>query len=71
MRISRVWDAVHPEILFHGHMHTVGDGTTNDGRRVISLGRDTQEGHLAILDLATLHVEIPKLAQVREANCSG
>lgn len=67
-RISRVWDAVHAQILLHGHMHTRGDGVTDDGRCVISLGRDTQPGHLAFLDLATLNIETPTLAQIRDAS---
>lgn len=68
MRVARVWNAVRPAILLHGHMHTEGDDTTDDGRRVISLGRDVQEGHLAFLDLATLGIDIPTLAQIREGS---
>lgn len=55
-QIQRVWDAVRPEILLHGHMHTAGAGTTADGRRVISLGADNQHANIAELDLATLEL---------------
>lgn len=66
-RIATVWDAVHPELLMHGHMHAPGGGRTDDGRRVSSLGRDTQEGNLTFLDMATLTLESPSLRQIREA----
>lgn len=66
-RVARVWDAVRPDVLMHGHMHAPGAGTTNDGRRVVSLGRDTQDGSLALVDLATLSVVSPSLREIREA----
>lgn len=64
-RVSDVWDAVRPELLIHGHMHAPGGGRTQDGRRVASLGRDGQEGNLAILDMQTLRMETPSLAVIR------
>ncbi|QDE35598.1 metallophosphatase family protein [Microbacterium foliorum] len=64
-RVSEVWDAVRPELLAHGHMHVPAGGKTNDGRRVASLGRDGQEGNLAILDMPTLKMATPSLAIIR------
>lgn len=64
-RVSEVWDAVRPELLAHGHMHVPAGGKTNDGRRVASLGRDGQEGNLALLDMATLKMATPSLAIIR------
>lgn len=64
-RVSEVWDAVRPELLTHGHMHVAAGGKTDDGRRVASLGRDGQEGNLAILDMATLKMATPSLAIIR------
>ena len=64
-RVAEVWDAVRPELLAHGHMHVPAGGKTGDGRRVASLGRDGQEGNLAILDIATLKMATPSLAIIR------
>ncbi|MCT1364102.1 MULTISPECIES: metallophosphoesterase [unclassified Microbacterium] len=66
-RVRRVWDAVHPELLMHGHMHVAGGGTTDDGRRVASLGRDGHEGNVGILDLRTLTMETPSVRQILAA----
>lgn len=66
-RVRRVWDAVRPELLMHGHMHVAGGGATDDGRRVASFGRDTMQGSLAFLDLRTLRLETPTVQQMREA----
>ena len=62
-----MWDAVRPELLLHGHMHTPGGGIAEDGRRVVSLGRDVQEDNLAFLDLSTLTLETPSLHEMRNA----
>lgn len=64
-RVSRVWDAVNPPLAFHGHMHAPGGGTTSDGRRLISLGCNGQEGNLAIVNLGDLTVEVPSLRELR------
>lgn len=64
-RVSEVWDAVRPELLAHGHMHAPGGGKTEDGRRVASLGRDGQEGNLALLDMHSLRMGTPTLAVIR------
>lgn len=66
-RVASVWDAARPELLVHGHMHAPGGGTYGDGRRVASLGRDGQQGNLAILDMKTLRMQTPSLVEIREA----
>lgn len=66
-RVARVWDAVRPELLMHGHIHVAGGGATDDGRRVASFGRDTMQGSLAFLDLRTLRLEVPTVQQMRKA----
>lgn len=66
-RVAQVWDAVKPELLLHGHMHVAGGGATEDGRRVASFGRDTQEGSLAFLNMKTLRMETPSVRQMRAA----
>lgn len=53
-RVDRVWERLHPALLFHGHLHLAGADTTSDGRRIVSLNRDTLDGNVALLDLATL-----------------
>ena len=66
-RVAAVWGAARPELLIHGHMHVPGGGTTADGRRVASLGRDGQQGNLAILEMSTLTMATPSLREIREA----
>lgn len=65
-RVSEVWNGVHPELLAHGHIHAAGGGRMDDGRRVASLGRDTHEGNLGILDMLTLRMSTPSLRELRE-----
>ena len=65
--VSTVWDATRPNLLLHGHMHIPDAGTTDDGRRVISMGCDGQQGNLAFLDLGTLELETPTLREIRTA----
>jgi hypothetical protein len=60
-RVSEVWDAVRPPLLMHGHMHLPAIGATEAARRVVSLGCDGQQGHLALLDLRALAVNIPDI----------
>lgn len=64
-RVSRVWDAVRPELLAHGHMHVGAGGKTADGRRVASLGREGREWNLGILDMNNLRMATPSLAILR------
>jgi len=56
-RVTRVWAALSPRLLAHGHMHRPDAATLDDGRRVLSLGSDGQERNMAILDLRTLETE--------------
>jgi len=53
-RVTRVWDAVWPELLIHGHYHEPGGGRAPDGRRVASLGANGQWGNMLVLDMASL-----------------
>lgn len=54
-QIDRVWDAVRPELLVHGHMHVAGHGMTSDGRRVVALDCDgSGNGNVCLLDLTTM-----------------
>ncbi|MEU4014835.1 metallophosphoesterase [Microbacterium sp. NPDC028030] len=53
-RVQRVSDATQPAVHLHGHMHVYGDVPLADGRRVISLDRDTFAGNAGTLDLSTL-----------------
>lgn len=48
-------------------MHVPGGGATKDGRRVASMGRDTQQGSLGILDMRTLRMQTPSLRDIRTA----
>lgn len=64
-RVSKVWDAVRPELLAHGHLHVGAGGQTADGRRVASLGREGHEWNLGILDLSNLQMATPSLAILR------
>lgn len=65
VRLGRVWDAVRPELLCHGHMHAPGAGQAEDGRRVVSLGCNEQDRSLAFLDLRDLSMEFPSLKTIR------
>ena len=55
-QVEAVWDTVRPRMLFHGHIHEPGAGTTEDGRRVFSLGCDGQRGNVELLDLESLEL---------------
>lgn len=64
-RVSKVWDAVRPELLAHGHLHVGAGGQTEDGRRVASLGREGHEWNVGFLDMASLRMATPSLAILR------
>jgi len=53
LQVQKVWDATRPKLLVHGHIHAAGDGTTDDGRRVLSLGCNGQRGNVRIVHLRT------------------
>lgn len=65
VRLAQVWDAVRPKLLLNGHMHAPGAGVKEDGRRVVSLGCNGQEGSIAILNVADLSVEMLSLRAIR------
>lgn len=53
-RVTKLWDAVSPNILLHGHMHIPDEIELADGRRVVSMGCDYQRGNIGVLDLDDL-----------------
>lgn len=53
-RVTEVWEATHPRLLLHGHMHAADEKVLADGARVVSLGRDTQRKNMGVLKLSTL-----------------
>ena len=52
--VTQAWEAVTPELLFHGHMHVADARTLTSGQQIISLGRDGQSRNLALLEISTL-----------------
>jgi hypothetical protein len=53
-RVTQVWEAAHPTVLAHGHIHIKGEIELADGRRVYSLGSNGRAGNLAVLNVETL-----------------
>lgn len=53
-RITKAYEGVAPRVLVHGHYHARDEATSADGRKLISLGADTQPGNLVLLDLSDL-----------------
>lgn len=53
-KVTRVWDALRPTVLAHGHMHVRGEIRLPDGRRVYSFAANGLNGGLAVLDPQTL-----------------
>ncbi|MFD4957826.1 metallophosphoesterase [Microbacterium sp. NPDC058389] len=64
-RVERVWEAVQPRLLMHGHMHVYGDRVFADGRKIISLNRDVMAGNAGVLDMETLSFEPLPLVSIR------
>ncbi|MDP3952986.1 metallophosphoesterase [Microbacterium sp.] len=64
-RVQRVSDAVLPTLHIHGHMHVYGDIEHADGRRVISLDRDTFAGNAGVLDIPTMTFEPLSMSAIR------
>ncbi|BDZ50516.1 hypothetical protein GCM10025867_48200 (plasmid) [Frondihabitans sucicola] len=54
-RTTDLWNAIHPGILFHGHIHSRAEATLEDGRRVYSMAPDERPGNIGVLELETLH----------------
>ncbi|MCK9913809.1 metallophosphoesterase [Microbacterium ginsengisoli] len=61
-RVSEVWDALRPDVLFHGHMHAPGIGKTSDGRTVVSLGCDRQPMNVVLLEVSAAGVRVRRIA---------
>lgn len=53
-RVTKVWEAVHPTVLAHGHMHARGEIETGDWRRVYALAQNGLRGNIGLLDPRTL-----------------
>jgi len=53
--VTALWNEVHPNVLFHGHMHERAEGHLGDGRHVYSLARDAMPGNVGVLDLTNLN----------------
>ena len=56
-RVTRVWNAVRPQVLAHGHLHVKGEIELADARRVYSLGCNGTPGNLAVLNAQNLEWE--------------
>ena len=53
-RVTRVWKAVQPEVLAHGHLHTKGEITLPTGQRVYSLACNGQPGNIGLMETESL-----------------
>lgn len=62
-RVTAVWDATLAALLMHGHMHEFGEGSTTDGRRVISLGMNRRDGNVVLVDLSSLAATLVRVAR--------
>ena len=52
-KVTRLTEAVKPEIVAHGHIHVKDEAVTATGTRVYSLNCEDGTGNLASLDLLT------------------
>ncbi|SDO00969.1 Calcineurin-like phosphoesterase [Cryobacterium flavum] len=50
-RITRLYEAVKPEVLVHGHIHVKDETVTATGTRIYSLACDWEQGNAASFDL--------------------
>jgi hypothetical protein len=53
-RVTQVWEAVHPVVLVHGHMHVDDEIELENGRRVYSLSNDNEDRNMGVLNLGDL-----------------
>lgn len=53
-RITKVFAAVTPQLLVHGHFHVRNETILASGQHILSLAADNQPGNLALLDLEDL-----------------
>ncbi len=51
---TSLFETVHPDMLFHGHMHASGTKTLGDGRRIVALADNRTVGNIGILDTSSL-----------------
>lgn len=58
----RIWEAMQPEVLLHGHMHVRGQRAFDDGPRIIALNCNEQPEDWGVLDPQSLDVAVPQLA---------
>jgi hypothetical protein len=52
--VTELWEAVRPQILFHGHLHVADQIELPTGQRVVSLGSDRQRKNIGLLRLDDL-----------------
>lgn len=63
-RVERVWEAVQPRLLMHGHMHVFDDRKFDDARHVVSLARDGMAGNTVLLTIQTLTFDVLPLSSL-------
>jgi len=49
--VTELWEALRPQLMFHGHMHVRAERRHEDGRRVYSLAAGGSAGNVGVLDL--------------------
>lgn len=64
-RVQRVQDSVKPALHVHGHMHVFGGMEYDEGRRVISLDRDTFTRNVGVVEMTDLSFEPLSMASIR------
>jgi hypothetical protein len=52
--VTEVWEAVRPDIFFHGHIHLADRIELPTGQQVVSLGSDRQRKNIGLLNLDDL-----------------
>lgn len=53
-RVTLAYEAVAPNVLFHGHYHVADSAKRSGGRSIESMAAEAQPGSVAYLDLTTL-----------------
>lgn len=54
---TRVWEAVKPDLFFHGHMHVIDERTCDTGQRIYSVGKEHTAGNVLFLNLNDLSID--------------
>ena len=52
--ITAAWEAVHPDLLIHGHFHVQDEISLPSGQRIFSLAAENEPGNVLLLNLDTL-----------------